>query len=45
VVVGDCCASVNQEAHNASLTTALPFICTVSSLAEVMSGLSVPAGV
>ena len=43
VVVGDCCASMNQEAHDSSLTTALPFICTISSLEEVMSGLSVPA--
>lgn len=40
IVVGDCCASVNQEAHDASLTTALPFLCTVSNLDEVMAGLS-----
>ena len=43
VVVGGCCASMNQEAHDSSLITALPFICTISSLEEVMSGLSVPA--
>ena len=43
VVVGDCCTSMNQEAHDSSLTTALPFICTISSLEEVMNGLSVPA--
>lgn len=40
VVVGDCCASVNQEAHDASLTTALPFLCTITSLDEVVAGLS-----
>ncbi len=44
IVVSDCCASVSQEAHNAALTTALPFLCTVSNLEEVLSGLSVPAG-
>jgi nicotinamidase-related amidase len=40
IVVGDCCASVNQEAHDASLTTALPFLCTISDLSEVVAALS-----
>lgn len=39
VIVGDCCASVSQEAHDASLTTALPFLCTISNLEEVKSSL------
>lgn len=45
IVVGDCCASVNQAIHDAALTTALPFLATISTLDEVLSGLSVPAGV
>ena len=39
IVVGDCCASLNQEAHDASLTTALPFLCTISNLEEVTAAL------
>ena len=39
IVVGDCCASMNQEAHDASLTTALPFLCTISDLEEVTAAL------
>ena len=39
IIVGDCCASVNQEAHDASLTTALPFLCTISNLEEVTAAL------
>lgn len=39
IIVGDCCASVNQEAHDASLTTALPFLCTISDLEEVTAAL------
>jgi len=30
---------VSQEAHDASLTVALPFLCTVSTLEEVSSAL------
>ena len=32
IVVGDCCTSMNQEAHEAALGTALPFLCTVQPL-------------
>ena len=39
IIVGDCCASVNQEAHDASLTTALPFLSTISNLKEVAAAL------
>ena len=39
VVVGDCCASVSQEAHDSSLTTALPFLATISTLDEVTAAL------
>ena len=39
IVVGDCCASVSQEAHDASLTVALPFLCTISTLEEVSAAL------
>ena len=38
-IVGDCCASVSQEAHDSSLTTALPFLCTISNLEEVTAAL------
>ena len=40
VVVGDCCASVNQEAHDASLSVALPFLSTISSSDEVIAALA-----
>ena len=39
VIVGDCCASVSQEAHDASLTVALPFLATISNLDEVVAAL------
>jgi nicotinamidase-related amidase len=39
VIVGDCCASVSQEAHDSSLTTALPFLTTISDSEEVMAAL------
>ena len=39
IVVGDCCTSMNQEAHEVSLGTTLPFLCTVSTLEEVTSAL------
>ena len=39
IVVGDCCTSMSQEAHEASLVTALPFLCTVSNLEEVTEAL------
>jgi nicotinamidase-related amidase len=40
IVVGDCCASMSQEAHDSSLNTALPFLCTVSTLDEVSAALT-----
>ena len=39
IVVGDCCASMTQEAHDSSLNTALPFLCTVTNLDEVSAAL------
>ena len=39
IVVGDCCASMSQEAHDSSLNTALPFLCTISNLNEVTEAL------
>ena len=39
IVVGDCCASMSQEAHDAALTTALPFRATITSLDEVVAAL------
>ena len=39
IVVGDCCASMSQEAHDASLNTALPFLATISNLEEVVAAL------
>ena len=39
IVVGDCCASMSQEAHDSSLNAALPFLCTVSNLDEVSAAL------
>lgn len=40
LVVGDCCASVSQEAHTAALTVALPFLATVTTLEETLAALS-----
>ena len=40
VVVGDCCASVSQEAHDAALTVALPFLSTISDSSEVAAALA-----
>ena len=39
VIVGDCCASVSQEAHDSAFTTALPFLATISNLDEVLAAL------
>ena len=39
IIVEDCCTSMNQEAHEASLGNTLPFLCTVSTLEEVTSAL------
>ena len=39
VVVGDCCASMSQEAHDSALTTVLPFLATVTTLDEVTAAL------
>ena len=43
VIVGDCCASVNQEAHDASLTVALPFLSTISDTEEVIAAIGAAA--
>ena len=40
VVVSDCCASVSQEAHDAALTTVMPFLATVTTLEETLAALS-----
>ena len=40
LVVGDCCASVSQEAHEAALTVALPFLATITTLDEVIPALA-----
>ena len=39
VIVGDCCASASQEAHDAALNTTLPFLSTISNLDEVIAAL------
>lgn len=39
VIVGDCCASLSQEAHDAALATSLPFLATISNLDEVIAAL------
>ena len=39
IVVSDCCASMSQEAHDSALTTALPFLATISNLEEVVAAL------
>ena len=38
-IVGDCCASMSQEAHDSALTTALPFLSTITTLDEVNAAL------
>ena len=40
VVVGDCCTSVSQEAHDAALTVVMPFLATVTTLEEILAALS-----
>ena len=39
IVIADCCASMSQEAHDSALTTALPFLATISNLEEVVAAL------
>ena len=39
VIVGDCCSSASQEAHDAALNTTLPFLSTISNLDEVIAAL------
>ena len=39
IVVADCCTSMSQEAHDSALTTALPFLATISNLEEVVAAL------
>ena len=39
VIVGDCCSSASQEAHDAALNTTLPFLSTISNLEEVIAAL------
>jgi nicotinamidase-related amidase len=38
-VVGDCCASLSQEAHDSSLNTALPFLATITTSEEAIAAL------
>jgi nicotinamidase-related amidase len=40
VIVGDCCASVSQEAHDSALTTALPFLTTITTSEEAVAALN-----
>ena len=40
IIVGDCCASMSQEAHDAALTTALPFLTTITTAEEAIAALS-----
>jgi nicotinamidase-related amidase len=39
VIVADCCSAMNQESHEMSLKTALPFLAVISSSDEVMAAL------
>ncbi len=39
ILVGDCCTSVSQEAHDIALNTALPFLATIADSAEVVDAL------
>lgn len=39
VIVGDCCASMSQESHDAALNTSLPFLSTITSLDEIIAAL------
>ena len=38
-IVGDCCASLSQEAHDAALNTVLPFLVTVTTSEEAIAAL------
>ncbi len=40
VIVGDCCASLSQEAHDAALSIALPLLTTITTSEEVITALS-----
>ncbi len=40
VIVGDCCASMSQEAHDSALNTALPFLTTITTSEEAIAALS-----
>ncbi len=39
VIVGDCCASMSQESHDAALNTSLPFLTTITGLEELVVAL------
>ena len=39
VVVGDCCSSMSQEAHDSALNTVLPFLATITTSDEVIAAL------
>ena len=39
-IVGDCCASMSQEAHDSSLNTVLPFLATITTSEEAIAALS-----
>ena len=38
-IVGDCCASMSQEAHDSSLNTVLPFLATITTSEEAIAAL------
>ena len=40
VIVGDCCASMSQEVHDAALNNALPFLATITTSEEAIAALS-----
>ncbi len=39
-IVGDCCASMSQEAHDSALNTVLPFLTTITTSEEAIAALS-----
>ena len=38
-IVGDCCASLSQEAHDASLNTVMPFLTTTTTSEDAIAAL------
>ena len=39
IVVGDCCASMSPEVHEAALNTTLPMLTEITNLGEVVAAL------